>query len=101
MAHFTLNDAETELTYRIELSGLDLKQNPVDRTAPNDVTKVHIHWGDRGTNGPHVLNVFGLPGEDDSGLTVDFDTEVIVGTWDDSDVVGIASAGRERNEAVD
>ena len=84
-ATFELNEAQTELTYFIDLDGVNLKPNQSDRTDPSDVTKIHIHVGEFGGNGPHTLNIFGLPSEDDADLVVDFENDTLQGTWDDGD----------------
>lgn len=86
-AKFELDVTETELNYFIQLEDLDLVENPLERTNPDDVTAVHIHTGESGTNGIHVLNVFGMPSEDDSELVVDFEAETLTGTWNDSDAI--------------
>lgn len=84
-AVLTLNEAGTELSYTIQLFGLDLEPIPANRVDANDVTKIHIHLGAPGSNGPHTLNIFGLPSEDDGDLVVDYVNEVLSGVWDDSD----------------
>lgn len=84
-ATFELNEDQTALEYVIQLEGVTLKEDIGDRTEGNDVTKIHIHTGAFGTNGPHALNIFGLPSEDDDDLVVDFEAGVLMGTWDDSD----------------
>ncbi|MEM0982076.1 MAG: CHRD domain-containing protein [Cyanobacteria bacterium P01_H01_bin.58] len=85
LATFTLSADQTQLEYTIQLDGLNLKET--DRTAAEDVTKIHIHTGAVGVNGPHVLNIFGAPSEDDGDLFVDYDNEFISGIWDDSDAI--------------
>ena len=86
-ATFELNDEQTALTYIIDLDGVTLKPNQADRTDLSDVTKIHIHAGELGSNGPHTLNVFGLPREDDADLVVDFANGILQGTWDDGDAI--------------
>ena len=87
LATFELNDEQTELTYSIDLDGVTLKPEQGDRTDLSDVTKIHIHVGAFGHNGPHTLNIFGLPSEDDADLVVDFDNGTLQGVWDDSDAI--------------
>lgn len=84
-ATFDLSEDETALTYEILLEGVVLKPDASDRVAANDVTKIHIHQGERGDNGPHGLNIFGLPSEDDADLVVDYDNGVLTGQWTDLD----------------
>lgn len=86
-ATFTL--MPTGLQYSIQLNGLDLKADSADRTEDKDVTHVHLHSGAAGTNGDHVLNIFGIPSEDDDDLVVDFDNEILTGFWDDSDATDL------------
>jgi hypothetical protein len=87
----TLNAAKDELTYRIVLDGqLGLKQNPADRTEPDDIIGMHLHLSVEGTNGPHVLNIFGLstynvPAEEDADVVIDYANQIITGKWDLSD----------------
>lgn len=80
---FTLNEAETELAYTLSLSDVDLKAD--NRTAPTDVNKIHIHVAPPGENGPHTLNIFGLPAEEDDDLVVDYAANTLSGVWDDGD----------------
>ena len=90
-AEFELNEAMDALSYSVSLMGLDLVENPADRTDPQDVNKIHLHFGARGSNGPHVLNIFGLPSEDDDDLVVDYAAESFSGIWDDSDAIDPAT----------
>ena len=94
-ATFSLNAAQTELTYSLNLFGVNLEANPANRINGNDVTKIHIHVGPRGTNGPHTLNIFGLPSEDDDDLVVNFAANSLTGVWDDGDFTG-TGAGNTR-----
>ena len=87
LATFELNEAQTALDYFIQLEGVSLKPDITDRTEPEDVDKIHLHFGEAGANGPHVLNIFGLPSEDDDDLMIDFDAGTISGTWEDSDAI--------------
>ncbi|HWL73987.1 MAG TPA: CHRD domain-containing protein, partial [Burkholderiaceae bacterium] len=81
----------TELSYEIHLDDLlGLKENPLDRSQPDDIIGIHLHLSVEGTNGPHVLNIFGLatnnmPAEDDADLHIDYDNQVLTGKWDISD----------------
>jgi len=90
------------MTYEITFENLDLE----------DITGVHFHFGHAplltsyvallrqegedlgplyhegadGPNGPHLLNVFGAPREDDANLVVDFENNRISGRWDNLDM---------------
>ncbi|MDJ0705562.1 MAG: CHRD domain-containing protein [Leptolyngbyaceae cyanobacterium MO_188.B28] len=93
-ATFTLNEDQTRLEYFIQLDGLTLKSDILDRTQPQDVNKIHLHVAPPGVNGPHVLNIFGLPSEDDNDLVVDFAAGSLSGIWDDNDVVDLNGNGQ-------
>ncbi len=92
---FTLNEDETQLAYELAFEGVNLVEKLVegDRTAPNDVNKIHIHVAPAGSNGPHTLNIFGLPAEDDADLVVDYAANTLSGVWDDSDVSDLNGNG--------
>ena len=87
LAKFVLNSELNQLSYVLSLDGLDLKPVLGNRTEFNDVNKIHLHAGASGQIGPHVLNVFGLPSEDDQDLVVDFKNENLSGIWDDGDAI--------------
>jgi Ca2+-binding RTX toxin-like protein len=84
-AILTLNETQTALDYSIKFNGINLVEDPTQRTQPQDLTKLHLHLGEIGANGPHLLNIFGLPSEDDRDLMVDYEQEKLTGKWDDSD----------------
>ncbi len=84
-ATFVLNDARTQLRYDIQFDGLDLEPNPANRTDPNDIVGMHIHFQVPDVIGPHILNIFGNPSEDDADLIVDFANESLSGIFDISD----------------
>ena len=84
-ATFVLDTAQLNLSYSIQLFGLDLKPNAADRTGFSDVDKIHLHNAFAGNTGPHVLNIFGLPSEDDDEMVVDFENESITGVYNDDD----------------
>ncbi|MBX2865698.1 MAG: CHRD domain-containing protein [Leptolyngbyaceae cyanobacterium MAG.088] len=90
---FILAEDGSGLAYQIKLNGLTLKEDPADRTADNDVTRIHIHAGERGSNGPHTLNIFGIPSEDDNNLVVDYENGIITGLWDNGDAVDLNGDG--------
>jgi len=64
------------------------------------ITKIHLHSQDPGVAGPHVLNIFGAPSEDDKHLTVDKDARTFSGIWDDGDAFDVGSNGRTPNDSV-
>lgn len=72
--------------YTIELFGVDLGGTSTETTA-DDVTAIHLHSGGPGEEriGPHTLNIFGNPGEDDNDAVFDFEANTITGIWDNAD----------------
>lgn len=90
---FILAEDGSGLSYQIKLNGLTLKDDPTTRTEDNDVTRIHIHAGERGANGPHTLNIFGIPSEDDNNLVIDYENGVITGLWDNNDATDLNGDG--------
>jgi len=85
-AELNLNANHTQLYYRIEFTGVDLGNTTA--TPSDDLEKLHFHQGGAtDVHGPHALNIFGLPSEDDAQMEFDPDTGVITGVWDDTDAV--------------
>ncbi len=75
-ALFELNEAQDRLDYSIELVGLSII---------GDLQGMHLHIGAPGANGPHVLNILGLPSQDDSDVVIDTINNVVSGSYDDTD----------------
>jgi hypothetical protein len=88
-----LNNGAPFLEYEIQFFDLDLR---------NAVTGIHIHFGHSvsvmdvpalvprhfdpsASIGRHVLNIYGLPREDDADLMVDHESNRLSGRWDNSD----------------
>lgn len=77
------------IDYRIDFTGLNLL---------TDITGIHIHFGNPlgnsrtrhldpdQINGPHALNIFGMPRADDLDMVVAPDGFSLSGRWDNSDV---------------
>ena len=84
-ATMRLNANHTELAYSLSLEGLDLEPDPSLRVDDNDVVGIHIHLHVADVNGPHILNIFGNPSEDDGDLVVDYENETLSGVFDQSD----------------
>jgi hypothetical protein len=87
-AEFRLNDEGTRLAYHVQFEGLDLgalRGVPQTADTTDDLTKLHVHVGPRGSNGGHALNIFGGPAEDDADLSVDVAAGVLRGVWDEGD----------------
>ena len=85
VAHMTLDDDPYRLHYSIALQGLDLEPAAANRVDQNDVIGIHMHFIVPGVTGPHILNIFGTPGEEDADLAVDYANETISGIYDISD----------------
>jgi len=81
----TLNPEQDQLRYSLTLNGVQLKANPATRTAPEDVVGIHIHLFVPDTTGPHILNVFGTPSEDDADLLVNYADNSLTGIFDNGD----------------
>ncbi|MEM7555079.1 MAG: spondin domain-containing protein [Cyanobacteria bacterium P01_A01_bin.84] len=102
----TLNDRGDALEYSLTISGFDLGANGLvsggaitpDDTS-DDVTKLHIHTGGRGENGPLAFVLFditdpelgnqlGIVGNQDEDLNItlnDDGSATITGVWEETD----------------
>jgi len=97
LATFRLNDAGTQLTYDVQLSGLDMSL--VKTTAPNVgltptplpgglannvMFRMHIHEQFAGVNGPIVFGMIdqSLALLDDPQIVIDATNLHVTGTWD-------------------
>jgi hypothetical protein len=92
-AIFFLDAAEQNLSYSIQFNGLNLEPVPGNRTGFSDINAIHIHNGFAGSSGPHVLNIFGAPSEDDAEMVTDFFNESITGIYNDADAIDPVSGG--------
>lgn len=106
-ATLRLNDAMTELSYRIQLFNVDVGANvdfaglALTPDTADDINAIHIHTAPAGSNGPHVLNIFGEPGlstnlndnDGDVSITAVGNTVLITGLWTDTDAIGDQNAG--------
>lgn len=84
-ARFELDASGSQLSYQLDLDGVDLEPIAANRTDPDDVLAIHIHLHVADVIGPHILNIFGNPSEDDADLVVDFENESLSGVFDASD----------------
>lgn len=77
------------LTYSLQFTGLDLDGLRTPNNPMDDVLGIQIRSGGQGTNGPHMLNVFGrvegVVREDDANLSLDVTNSFLLGSWDDQD----------------
>jgi len=51
----------------------------------DDITKIHLHENPEGVAGPHVLNIFKAPAQDDDDLRVKATQGDFTGRWDNGD----------------
>lgn len=85
-AWLALRKGRLVLHYRIE-SDMDLNAGfPQSETAEDDVTQIHLHNAPPGIAGPHVLNVYKRPAQDDDDLTLLPNQGLVFGIWDDLDL---------------
>jgi hypothetical protein len=84
-ASLSLSTDHTQLSYSIQLTGLDLEPDPALRDDPEDVFGIHLHLIVPGQIGPHILNIFGNPAEEDADLIVDYAHETLSGVFDAGD----------------
>ena len=97
-ASFWLDKKGENLQYEIEIQNMDLtgwqtveydhNENILPASANDDVTAIHLHDAalTPGPLGPHVLNVWKAPIEDDSQMEVIPALGIIKGIYDDGDV---------------
>lgn len=85
VAFFSLNEEGTHLSYSLSFDGLDLEPIVANRIDPNDIVGIHMHLTVTDVIGPHILNIFGTPSEDDADLAVDYENESLSGVYDMSD----------------
>jgi hypothetical protein len=85
---FVLNDAFTQLTYDVTLTGLDLDGNQTPGNPNDNVLAVHIHRAPAGANGAAVFGII----DASAALRNDLDDLVviptagrIVGAWDNAE----------------
>ena len=102
----TLNDRGNALEYSLTVSGLDFGANGLlsgGATTPDDtsddVTRLHIHNGERGENGPVVFSLFdtvapelgnqlGIVGNQDEDLNINLNDDgsvTLTGVWEETD----------------
>jgi hypothetical protein len=92
-ASLTLSADQSRLAYSIALSGLDLESDPARRVDPEDVFGIHLHLIVPGQIGPHILNIFGNPAEEDGDLIVDYTQETLSGVFDAGDATRDPATG--------
>ena len=114
VAHFVLTQDDTDssattLSYEVQFTGLDVAPDNADNLL-DDVIAIHLHdttvcvnaalCGDgMGNQIPdstagtrHVLNIFGMPREDDADVQAFGDEERVLGIWDPTDANNLMPA---------
>ncbi len=92
-------DGEIKLKYRIK-TNMDLNAGwPLTASDVDDITKIHLHNNVPGVAGPHVLNVYKAPAQDDADLVVKPLKGVVKGIWDNGDANDLAPAGPSHNDS--
>lgn len=102
-AQFWFTDDKDALVYEIEVSKnyiVTWNGQTSKGSGGDTITKIHLHNNEPGEAGPHVLNIFGAPSEDDGDLFVDVNKRTFAGTWDDGDANDLAPPGRSPNDSV-
>lgn len=97
LSNLTLNETGTALDYNLTVYGLDFGQflgtGPRTATTEDDVTRVHIHIGDRGENGDLAIGLIDLVAPeannqdaDDFQIVENRDGSVTLsGSWEQTD----------------
>ena len=93
IANLQLNEAG-EIEYSLRISGLDFGDTLAQSSpqTPNneldDVVAIHVHSGDRGSNGSHEFNLLDPQQQDESDLDItlnDDGSTTINGTWESTE----------------
>jgi hypothetical protein len=85
---FILNDAMTQLSYDVQLFGLDLDGNQTPANVNDNVTRVHFHSAPAGQNGGIVFGIIDTNAalrNDLDDLVVNAASGRITGVWDVSE----------------
>jgi quercetin dioxygenase-like cupin family protein len=89
VANLELN-SKNEIDYSLTVNGLDfgkLEEGSTPQTSNNendDVTGIHIHSGERGTNGSHAFNIVDSNKQDENDLNITLNEDgstTLSGTW--------------------
>ena len=101
---FTEIEGEPALKYTIQVSkNLAVTwEGETSKGNGDPITKIHLHNQIPGIAGPHVLNIFGAPSEDDEHLVVDVDARTFSGIWDDDDqnLSAVGNSERQGGDSV-
>jgi len=91
VATLNLNE-DGSIEYELTVTGLDLGEfseggNPQTEEEQDDVTAIHIHAGERGSNGEHIFEIID-PEEQDDDYTLTFNqdgTATVNGLWEETE----------------
>lgn len=95
-ATFELNDAETEFTYSIEVTGFDIGGILTPDSA-DDITGLHIHNAPAGANGSVVFGIFNPVHDPDRVITISSSKIQFSGVWGGSQTGGSPLADQLAN----
>lgn len=87
-ALFWLDKKGENLKYKIKIQNMDLTQWQTPTVGTDDVTAIHLHDAalTPGPLGPHVLNIWKAPIEDDAQMKAFPALGIVKGIYDDDDV---------------
>lgn len=92
-ATFVLNDAETELSYTVEVFGFDFAG--IYTADPNDdISGLHVHAAPAGQNGGVVFGIFSPSQDADVVLNISQDAIQFSGVWDGGDPSNMSLASQ-------
>ncbi len=71
----------TAVSFVLTLDGLDLVEDPAERTTETAVTSITLHLGGEGERGEGVLELFGEALNDTAVSVIDYTAETLSGFW--------------------
>ncbi len=95
-ATFVLNDAETQLSYAVEIFGFDFA-GIYTATTSDDLSGLHIHNAPAGSNGSVVFGIFSPAQDKDVVLNITPSSIQFTGVWDSGDASNMSLASQLNN----